>query len=224
MSAERLYQMLSEHLTERKRELFETVLNQRTRYFTAVLEDIYQAQNTSAIIRSAEAWGMQDLHVVENRFSFSHHRRIARGANDWLTMHRYNDDRNNSETCFKALKEKGYSVVVTALHHEAVPLEEIDLTKKVAIVMGTELTGASETAIAMADQKIIIPMYGFTESLNVSVASGVIMQYISQEIRKRGCDWPLSEEEKLALKVEWARKTIYWSDHIVEMYEQGEIK
>lgn len=223
MSA-RLYEILCEHLTPRKRELFDEMANNRTRYFTAVLEDVYQAQNTSAILRSAEAWAMQDLHVVENEHSFAHHRRIAKGAKDWLTVHRYNQQVNNSEVCLQHLKNKGYQIVVTALREDSVPLAEMDLSSPVAVVLGTELTGASDTALQMADQKVIIPMYGFTESLNVSVAAGVIFNFISGEIRRRNLNWQLSDEEKLALKIQWARKTIYWSDHIVEMFESGELR
>ncbi|MFM9984440.1 MAG: TrmH family RNA methyltransferase [Flavobacteriales bacterium] len=198
--------------------------NNRTRYFTAVLEDIYQAQNTSAILRSAEAWAMQDLHVVENEHSFAHHRRIAKGAKDWLSVHRYNERTNNSEVCLRNLKSRGYKIAVTALGEDSIPLAELDLSSPVAIVLGTELTGASETALRMADQKVIIPMYGFTESLNVSVAAGVIFNFISGEIRKRNLNWQLSNEEKLALKIQWAKKTIYWSDYLVEMFESGELK
>ena len=222
--SERLYEILCEHLTPRKRVLFDEMANNRTRYFTAVLEDIYQAQNTSAILRSAEAWAMQDLHVVENEHSFAHHRRIAKGAKDWLSVHRYNERTNNSEVCLRNLKSRGYKIAVTALREDSVPLAELDLSSPVAIVLGTELTGASETALKMADQKVIIPMYGFTESLNVSVAAGVIFNFISGEIRKRNLSWQLSAEEKLALKIQWAKKTIYWSDYLVEMFESGELK
>lgn len=222
--SERLYEILSEHLTPRKRALFDEMANNRTRYFTAVLEDIYQAQNTSAILRSAEAWAMQDIYVVENEHSFAHHQRIAKGAKDWLTVHRYNQKANNSESCFQQLKNKGYRILVTALHDDAVPLNEIDLSSPVAVVLGAELTGASATALQMADQHVIIPTYGFTESLNVSVAAGVIFNFLSGEIRRQKLNWQLTSEEKLALKIQWARKTIYWSDHIIEMFESGELK
>ncbi len=222
--SERLYEILCEHLTPRKRALFDDMANNRTRYFTAVLEDIYQAQNTSAILRSAEAWAMQDLHVVENEHSFAHHHRIAKGAKDWLTVHRYNEEVNNSESCLLRLKSRGYKIVVTALQEDSIPLAEMDMSSPIAVVLGTELTGASETALRLADQKIIIPMYGFTESLNVSVAAGVIFNFISGEIRKQKLNWQLSDEEKLALKIQWAKKTIYWSDYLVEMFEAGELR
>lgn len=221
--SQRLYDILAQHLTERKRNLFEKIVDQRTRYITLVLEDLYQAQNTSAIQRTAESWGIQDLYVVENAHSFSHHRRIARGAYDWMNVHRFNRQLNNSERCFNELKEKGYQLAVTAFGEDAVSVYDLDLSVKTAVVMGTELTGASETAMKMADKKVIIPTYGFTESLNVGAAAAVIIQNLTERIRSEDKPWQLSDAEKLELKIQWARKSIYWSQHIIDMYEAGEI-
>lgn len=219
-----LYEILAEHLTERKRELFDTIVENRTKYITLVMEDLYQAQNTSAIQRSAESWGIQDLYVIENNHAFTHHRRIARGAYDWMNVHRFNDQVNNTESCFQSLKDKGYQIVVTALHEKTVSLYDLDLSKKTAIVMGTELTGASETALKHADVYMKIPTYGFTESLNVGAASAVIIQHLIERIRSENRAWQLSEHEKMELKTQWARKTIYWSQYLVDMWEAGEIK
>jgi len=220
----RLYEILAIHLTERKRELFEQIVQNRTRYVTLVMEDLYQAQNTSAIQRSAESWGLQDLYVIENTHVFSHHRKIARGAYDWMTVHRFNESKNNTETCLQELKSKGYQIAVTALHEKTIPLYELDLSRKTAVVMGTELTGSSHVAMEMADVYTKIPTYGFTESLNVGAASAVIIQNLVERIRKENLPWQLSEEEKLDLKIQWAKKSIYWSKHLIDMYESGELK
>jgi len=223
MSA-RLYEILSEHLTERKRQLFDTIADNRTRYITLVLEDLYQAQNISAIQRSAESWGIQDLYVIENEHSFSHHRRIAKGAYDWLDIKRYNAEFNNSKKCFEDLKNQGYQIAVTALRENTISIYDLDLSKKTAIVMGTELTGASDLAMNEADVFVKIPTYGFTESLNVGAAAAVISQTLIEKLRKDNLDWALSEEEKLALKINWAKKAITWSKYLVEMFENGELK
>jgi len=220
----RLYELLAEHLTDHKRNLFDRILAERTRYVTLVMEDLYQAQNTSAIQRSAESFGLQDLHIIENKHTFSQHRRISKGSADWLTMHRYNaPGRNNTESCLVNLKNEGYQLVVTALHEQTLSLHEVDLGKKTAIIMGTELTGASDVAMEMADVYMKIPTVGFTESLNVSVASAVIMQHLTHRMRTENRLWQLKEEEKLLLKIEWAKRSIYWSKYIVEMWESGEI-
>lgn len=221
--SQRLYEILAEHLTERKSELFESIVNNRTRYLTVVLEDIYQAQNTSAIQRTAESWGIQDLHIIENDHYFKHHKRIAKGAGNWLSLHRYNEAVNNSEACFKHLKEQGYQIAVTMLHEDAISIQDLDLSKKTAVVLGTELTGASATAQKYADVKIIVPTYGFTESLNVGAAAAVIVQNLTERLRKEEYPWQLTEQERLQLKIEWARQSIYWSKHLIDMYEAGEI-
>jgi len=221
----RLYDLLSEHLTEHKRNLFETILAERTRHVTLVMEDLYQAQNTSAIQRSAESFGVQDLHIIENKHTFSHHRRISKGSSDWLSMHRYNSPANgNTEMCLSQLKKQGYQIVVTALHEKTIALHEVDLSRKTAVLVGTELTGASEVAMQMADVYMKIPTVGFTESLNVSVASAIIMQHLTQRMRQEKHPWQLSDDEKLHMKIEWAKRSIYWSKYIVEMWESGELR
>ena len=220
---EKLYELLAEHLTERKRKLFEDVANQRTRHLTVVLEDLYQAQNISAIQRTVESWGIQDLYVIENTHTFSHHRRIAKGANDWLSIHRYNEQKDNTLACIEDLKSKGYQIVVTALHQKSIPLYELDITKRTAVVMGTELTGSSSTAISQADVLMHIPTYGFTESLNVGAATAVILQHLAEKMRAMHLPWSLTEREKLELKIQWAKKSIYWSKYLIDMFETGEL-
>ncbi|MBX7051903.1 MAG: RNA methyltransferase [Flavobacteriales bacterium] len=220
---EKLYALLAEHLTERKRKLFDEVVNQRTRHLTVVLEDLYQAQNISAIQRSVESWGIQDLYVIENTHTFSHHRRIAKGANDWLTIHRFNDQMDNTTRCMEMLKAKGYQIAVTTLHDHSVSLQELDVSQKTAIVMGTELTGSSKVATEYADVLLHIPTYGFTESLNVGAATAVILQHLAEKIRTLNIPWSLSEREKLELKIAWAKKSIYWSKYLIDMFENGEL-
>ena len=221
--SEGLYKVLSEHLTPRKRELFDSIASLRTRHLTLVLEDVYQAHNSSAVLRSMESWGIQDIYAIENTNPFHMHRRIAKGAFDWLTIHQFHEHKNNTLACIQNLKEKGYKIVATALHENAIPLEELDITQKTAIVMGTELSGVSSTILEQADENVVIPMHGFTESLNVSVAASVIMQHLSNKLRKSNIPWQLTPEEQLELKIEWAKQSIHWSKHLVEMYENGEI-
>ena len=221
--SEGLYKVLSEHLTPRKRELFDSIASLRTRHLTLVLEDVYQAHNSSAVLRSMESWGIQDIYAIENTNPFHMHRRIAKGAFDWLTIHQFHEHKNNTLACIQDLKSKGYKVVATALHENAIPLEELDITQKTAIVMGTELSGVSSTILEQADENVVIPMHGFTESLNVSVAASVIMQHLSNKLRKSNIPWQLTPEEQLELKIEWAKQSIHWSKHLVEMYENREI-
>ncbi|MCC6600950.1 MAG: RNA methyltransferase [Crocinitomicaceae bacterium] len=219
--SERLYHLLSEHLSQRKVELFERVASQRTRHFCLVLEDIYQAQNASAVFRSMESWGMQDLYVIENNHRLKVNQRVSKGSSNWLTVHRFANSENNSLDCINALKKKGYLVANTSLSEKAIDLSSLNIEKKTAIIMGTELSGVSDVVEKNCDLSVKIPMYGMTESLNVSVAAGVIIQYLTSRLRNSSVDWRLSDKEQLDLKIEWARKTIYWSRHIVDQYEKG---
>lgn len=217
------YNLLTPHLSPRKQELFQRIAQQRTRHLTFVLEDIYQAQNTSAIFRSLECCGVQDVHVVENKHHLNLQRRVAKGAYDWLTLHRYNTAQDNSRACLTQLREKGYSIFATSLNHAAVDHTQLDVSKPLAIVMGTELSGVSDTTKELCDGFVRIPTYGFTESLNVSVATSILIQYLSEKVRNSSAPWALSEDEQLQLKIEWAKKSIYWSQHLIDLFENGEI-
>ncbi|MDZ4751470.1 MAG: RNA methyltransferase [Flavobacteriales bacterium] len=220
---DRLFKILSEHLSPHKRDLFERVASNRTRYMVLVSEDIYQTQNASAILRTAECWGVQDIYVVENNHSFQVHHRIAKGSEDWLTFYRYNNEKHNTLPCIEDLRKKGYRIIVTSAEPGARHPEELDMSTPFAVFMGTELSGVSDMAIEMCDDKVHIPMYGFTESLNVSIASAILMQSLVSRIRSETTNWQLSESEQLDLKIAWARRSISWSDHIIQMFEQGEI-
>jgi tRNA (guanosine-2'-O-)-methyltransferase len=222
--SQQLYDMLCPHLAPRKIELFDQIASARTRHLTLVMENIYQAQNSSALLRSAESFGVQDLHIIENEHGFQHHHRVAKGAQDWLTLYRYNETLQNTTTCLTRLKQKGYQIAVTALHRDSIAINALDITKKTAVVLGTELTGASQEAIDMADVCVKIPMYGFTESMNVAGAGAVIMEQLTRKIRNQIAYWQLTPEEQLQLKIHWARKTITWSDHLIHMFESGEIR
>jgi len=220
--SERLYHFLAEHLNTRKRELFDQVAAERTRHLTVVLEDIYQTQNASAILRSAESWGVQDIHVIENGHSFNYHRRISKGAYDWLTFHRYNEGPDNTQSCISALRSKGYKIVSTTLSEGAVQPHDIPIDQPIALVMGTELSGITPLMSEHSDYHVMIPMCGFTESLNVSVAAGVLLHGIMQRLRASDIPWRLSEEEQTEIKIMWARKSISWSDYLVDLFESGE--
>jgi tRNA (guanosine-2'-O-)-methyltransferase len=210
-----LYRLFCEHLSEHKQQRFDEVAAARTRHFTLVLEDIYQSQNASAILRTAEAFGVQDLHLIENSNSFSHYQRVSKGASKWLTLHQYNQTNDNTRSCLEHLKSQGYHIAVTHLNEKTIPIQELDFTKKIALVLGTELTGASITATELADSLVSIPMVGFTESLNVASAASIATHYATEKIKSNpSIPWQLTDDEKLEAKVQWARNSIYWWEKI----------
>jgi tRNA (guanosine-2'-O-)-methyltransferase len=214
---QKLLAYLSEFVTPARLALFEKVLNNRTNYITVVLEDIFQPQNASAVLRSCDCLGIQNVHVIENRNEFTVNKEVSLGASKWLNIHKYNEKENNSLQAVKTLKEQGYRIVATTPHINEQLLPDFDVQKgKAALVFGSELSGISEIIMNQADEFLKIPMYGFTESFNISVSAALVLYEISMRIRQLdGKAWKLSEEEKMEIKLKWVRATIKQS-HLLE--------
>lgn len=217
MANKDLRKYLEGYLTERRKALFKTVLAERTRHFTVVLEDIYQAHNSSAVVRTCDIFGVQDLYTVENNYINKVSRHVAKGSQKWLDFHRFKEDGDNIENCFKDLRSKGYQIVGTTPHTDTV-LSDFDVTKKTAFVFGVEKEGISDYVKENADGFLKIPMVGFTESLNISVAAAIILQDVTTKLKKTAIDWQLSEEEKETIYADWVEKTIKNVDKIKEHY------
>lgn len=212
-----ILQHLSQFVSDHKRALVEKVLNLRTRQITVVLEDIFQSQNASAVIRTCECMGIQDVHIVENITKYSINPKVLRGSNKWIDIiHHASKTENNTETIFRELKESGYQMVVTDPNSENISIEDIDIsnTNKFALVFGNELRGISKKAHALCDQKVKIPMYGFTESLNISVSVAICLNTIVTKIHSSGAFTGLTPQEKEFLRLKWYRKIVRKSDLI----------
>lgn len=206
-------------ITEERNNLFDRVLAKRSKYITIALENIYQPQNASAAMRSVDCFGLQDVHVIENSNSFEIDREVAMGSTKWLNVHRYNEGEDNSMQAISALRANGYRIVATTPHEGDTNLEDFDLNKgKVALFFGTELTGISDTVKNEADEFLKIPMHGFTESFNISVSASVILHHLTLKLRQSSIDWKLSENDRLAIKLEWMRRCIKSSPLIEQEY------
>lgn len=205
-----LLEYLSACITPERNQLFEKVLAQRTSYLTVILEDIFQPQNASAVLRTCDCFGIQHVHVIENRNTFTIDTEVAMGASKWLSIHKYNTSENNSLEAIRNLKSKGYRIVATTPHKNDLLLPDFDLTKgRAALVFGSELPGISEIIQHEADEFLKIPMYGFTESFNISVSAAVILFHLTEKLKKLpGIDWQLNQEEKYEVKLHWLRNTI----------------
>ena len=215
-----LIEYLSEFITPERNELFERILDQRTRYLTLVLEDIFQPQNASAVLRSVDCFGLQEAHVIENSNRFEVDREVAMGATKWLRVKKYNENENNSLEAIDRLRAEGYRIVATTPHRGDTNLEDFDLRKgKAALFFGTELTGISDMVKQEADEFLKIPMHGFTESFNISVSAAVILHHLTLKMRNDPqIDWHLTQEERAEIKLTWLRRTIKSSDLIEEKY------
>jgi tRNA (guanosine-2'-O-)-methyltransferase len=208
-------QHLSQFVSDHKKEFVEKVLNARTRNITVVLEDIFQSQNASAVIRTCECMGIQDIHIVENITKYSINPRVLKGSNKWIDIiHHSSKTKNNTEAVFHELKNAGYKIIVTDPEPDCISIEDIDINEKIALVFGNELRGISKEALAICDQKVRIPMYGFTESLNISVSVAICLNTILTKVHANNAFIGLSEQERAKLKLKWYRKIVRKSDLI----------
>tara|TARA_B100000683_G_scaffold65540_1_gene64360 strand:+ start:7850 stop:8527 length:678 start_codon:yes stop_codon:yes gene_type:complete len=208
---------LSSLVTEDRWNRFQKVLMERTRYITIVLENIYQPLNASAVLRSADCFGIQDVHVIENNNDFIPDREVAMGSSRWLNIRRYNEEENNTIQCIQKLKKDGYRIIATTPHKSDRNLQDFDLTKgKIALVFGTEMEGLTDIVLEEADEYLKIPMYGFTESFNLSVAAAVCLQHLSQQLRKENINWQLDDAAKEETLLNWLRYSIDRSEIVEE--------
>ena len=208
-----------QYITDHKKQFIEKVLSERTRHVTLVLEDIYQSQNASAVVRTCECLGLQDIHIIEEDSKYSVNKRVLKGANKWIDLYRYKmKGFNNTEICFRKLREQGYHILATDPSPDGISINEIPIDKKIAVVMGNELKGTSSFALDRADQKIFIPMHGFTESFNISVSAAICLNTLLTKIRESNISWQLSEEEKETLRLQWYRKVVRRSDLIEQEF------
>lgn len=212
-----LLKYLQSYLTERRKNLFQKVLSERTRHFTVVTEDVYQLHNTSAVMRTCDVFGIQDLHVVEEKVSKRIDKEIAMGAQKWVDFKRY----NSIKECIKNLKSSGYQIIATTPHDNSTLLHEFDVSKKSAFVFGKESDGLSDTVMNSADGFLKIPMYGFTESLNISVSAAIILQSVVSKMKQSAVNWQLSEAEKFEIEMQWLKKTIKASEAIIQHFENS---
>jgi len=209
-----LFEHLKSFLTERRKGLFRKVLAKRTRHFTVVTEDVYQLHNTSAVMRSCDVFGIQDLHVVEERLGKKLDREIAMGAQKWVDIYRHND----VSQCIATLRASGYQIIATTPHNDSQLLADFDVSRKTSFFFGTERDGISDTVKNAADGFLKIPMYGFTESLNISVSAAIILQDVVSKLRMSEVNWQLSEEEKQVIEMGWTTNTIKSAPEIIERY------
>lgn len=201
-------------LTENRKERFATVLANRTNHFTIAVEDVFQFHNTSAVMRSCEVFGIQQINIVEQRFGKNIDKEIAMGAQKWVDINKFDHISN----CIKSLREQGYQIIATTPHNDSCLIHEFDVTKKSALFFGTEKEGLSEEVMSQADGYLKIPMVGFTESLNISVSAAIIIQDITTRLRQTDIAWKLSEEELLEKRLLWAKNTIKDIKRIEERY------
>ncbi|WP_024772855.1 TrmH family RNA methyltransferase [Aquimarina macrocephali] len=214
----KLLEYLESFLTPRRQGLNKKVLEQRTNHFTVAVEDVYQLHNTSAVIRSCDVFGVQNVHVIEEINAKRIDREIAMGAQKWVDVNRY----STTKECLATLQNQGYQIVATTPHDDSKVLQDFNVDKPAAFFFGREQQGLSDQVLEMADARLHIPMVGFTESLNISVSAAIILQHVTSTLKETNINWQLSEEEKLEKRMEWAKKVIKSHEQIIARYHEKE--
>lgn len=213
---------LSGLVTERRLGRIEEILAQRTRYMTVVLEDIYQSQNASAVLRTCECFGVQDVHIIENFNSFSINPMVLKGSDQWLSIRRNQPSGNASVEALRRLKSEGYRIIATSLQDESVALSDFDVERgKFAVVFGNEHQGVSDDVMSEADECLKIAMCGFTQSLNISVSAGITIAHLTAIIRNSAIEWRLTPSEKDILRLEWLKNSVKNPEMLIQHLIRG---
>lgn len=218
MTDKKLLLHLESFLTEKRKQRFEKVITQRTKHFTVATEDVYQLHNTSAVLRSCDVFGIQDVHIVEEHNSKTIDREIAMGAQKWVNINRY----HSTKECINQLKKDNYQIVATTPHITNCELHDFDITKKSCFFFGRETEGLSDHVLQQADAFLKIPMVGFTESLNISVSAAIILHYVTTQLKQSAISWQLNDKEQVTTRLNWCKKTLKSYDDIVERFTQAE--
>jgi len=211
-----LLKYLEGFISEQRQQRFIEILSKRTRFLTVAIEDVYQLHNTSAVIRSCDAFGVQNVHVVEDRFGKRLDKNIAMGAEQWIDLHRYQTTHN----CIEKLREQDYQIIATTPHNNSNCLSDFRVDGKTALFFGTEKEGLSNEVLEKADGFLKIPMVGFSESLNISVSAAILLQKLCEELRNSKLPWQLTDSEILEKRLDWTKKSIKDIEGIMGRYLQ----
>lgn len=204
-----LLEFLTPMVNENRLVLIEKILALRTQYITVVLEDLFQPHNASAVLRSCDCFGIQDVHIIENRNKYEVNPEVELGAAQWLSMYRYNKVDNNTHEAVTKLKSDGYRIVATTPHTDDCDIGDFDLSAgKTAILFGTEMKGLSQGALDLADEYVKIPMMGFTESFNISVSAAIVLYELNATLRNSDLPWQLQPSESEKIRLQWIRNSI----------------
>ena len=216
-----LLDYLSEFVTENRLNQFQKVLSNRTRYITVAMEDIYQPHNASAVLRTCDCFGIQDVHIIENTNKYTLNPDVALGSSKWVSLIKHNTEKNNTLPAIRHLKSQGYRIVATTPHTNDIELEKFDLKKgKTALFFGTEMRGLSDICLNHADEFLQIPMYGFTESFNISVSAAIILHHLSNILRTSAISWQITQQEQEKIKEQWLINSIKRPDLLIKQFNE----
>lgn len=211
-----LIEYLKSFVNAGKLERINEVLSQRTNKFTVLLEEVFKLQNVGAIIRTCDCFGLQNLHFIESETKFKVSLKTTQGSAKWVDVNPYDSTKVACET----LKNKGYKLVATTPHTD-MSIDDLPVDEPLALMFGNEKEGLSDEAFEMADYKVKIPMYGFTESFNISVSAALCLNTLSTKVRKLAPEsWTLDEDEKKIIEAAWVCKSLDRFDTIAKTFKK----
>ncbi len=219
MDKQQIIDYLSGFINEERRERLESILRQRTRHITVVLEDIYQPQNASAVMRTCECLGVQEIHIIENRHEYRLNPAVVQGASKWVDFIKYNQaDHDNTGACIKKLKQRGYRIIAMTPAPEGKSVDQLDINEKLALCFGSEEPGLSDSLQALADEAVRIPIHGFTQSYNLSVSAGISLYTLVTALRNSSANWQLDENDATDLYIKWLVQSTPAGQTLLENY------
>jgi tRNA (guanosine-2'-O-)-methyltransferase len=218
-----LLDYLGQYITAHKKSVMERVLSKRTRFLTVVLEDIFKPHNASAVIRTCDCFGLQDIHVIEKTLEYKVNPYVTRGASQWVDLHKYHrKDGSSVDACFENLRSKGYKIYGTSPAPSSLSIYDLQPTEKLALVFGNEHEGISAEVKSKADGLVYIPMLGFTDSFNISVSASVFLYDLVKKAESLGNPgFYLTDLEKNELRLKWYRDVVKHSDVHERVYRKN---
>ncbi len=205
--------------TDERREVLRRTAARRTRYMTLLTENMFHPQNASALVRHAEAFGIQDIHTVETLCRFDPSVNIVRGTDKWIDIYRH----ESTAEALESLRADGYRIVATTPHRRSSTPETFDVgAGRFVLVFGTEHAGISDEVIKAADEFLSIPMCGMVESLNVSASAAILTYMLSERMRLTVDRWQLDEEQQLHLLLRWTLQSVRDAESILRRGEFSE--
>ncbi|UZD23377.1 RNA methyltransferase [Algoriphagus halophytocola] len=209
-----LLDYLAAYITDHKKKVMGEVLANRTRHFTVVLEDIFKPHNASAVLRTCDCFGVQDVHIIEKVNQYKINPYVTRGASQWVDLHKYyNPSGSAVQDCFSELRRRKYKIYGTSPSAQSISLYDLPVAEPCALVFGNEHEGISAEVKANVDGLVHIPMLGFTESFNISVSASIILYELVKKAQEQELpDYFLSETEKQILRLKWYRQVVKRSD------------
>ena len=211
---EEVYQYLTDFLTEERLQKIEYFSAQSSDFILPIMEDVYQFRNAAAIVRSAEACGLHRIVALEKINVFQPNLDLTKGADTWVEIVKHPAHIDY----IKNIKQQGYKIVAVSPEKNATLLPDFNITEPIALTFGTEWQGVTEEILDFADETLAIPMYGFTQSFNVSVAAAICFYELKQKLIKNNIPHLLNKEKLLKTRIRWAVNSIRSGNEILNKY------